>query len=138
MKKYERPVVLVNEELAEGVYAAPSGYSSADCYTIRAEIVQTPALGQECYVIQCNADHVTSHHSTGQCMVITFNQPVTYDTSGGSLYSGNGTNTLEILYGYHNNSEEFGIGLGDLYVKSGEGLAVTDVLLYCNETCEHN
>ncbi len=137
MKKYERPVVLVNEELAEGVYAA-SGYNGGDCYVITAEIKQTPELGRENYTIQCDADHITTHHGTSQLMTISFNQPVTYVWSNGSLDSGDNTNCLKIVYNYHNNGYETGIGLGELFVKSEEGLAITGVVLGCNETCEHN
>ncbi len=134
MKNYEKPIVLVNEELAEGVYAA-SGYNGGDCYSITAEIKQTPEEGRDSYTIQCNADHLAEHHGTSQMMTISFNQPVTYVWSNGSLHSGDGTATLEIVFSYHNNGYETGIGLGELYVKSAEGLAITGVVLSCNETC---
>lgn len=137
MKKYERPVVLVNEELAEGVYAA-SGYNGGECYNITAEIKQTPEEGRDSYTIQCNADHITAHHGTSQMMTISFNIPVTYVWSNGALHSGDGTNCLEIQFSYHNNDIETGIGLGELYVKAGEGLAVTGVVLSCNQTCEQH
>ena len=41
---YEKPIVVVNEDLAEGVYTA-----SGDCYNVSAVIVQTPELGNETY-----------------------------------------------------------------------------------------
>ena len=41
MKDYVKPVVLVNEELAEGVYAA----SGSDCYTVTTNIHQRPETG---------------------------------------------------------------------------------------------
>lgn len=136
MKTYERPIVLATEELAEGVYAA-SGYNNGDCYTVTSEIVQTPQEGQDCFVVQCNANHVpeNQHHSTGQIMQITFNIPVTYSQSGGTLISGDGTNTLLIQYDYHNNGYETGIGLGNLYVKADGALSVTSAILMCNTTC---
>ena len=38
MKKYEKPVVMINEELAEGVYAA----SGATCYLVNSFGCQNP------------------------------------------------------------------------------------------------
>ena len=46
MKKYERPVVMVNEELAEGVYAA------SGCWTSGAENHQTRATGRDNFCFQ--------------------------------------------------------------------------------------
>lgn len=136
MNKYERPVVMINEELAEGVYAA-SGFNNGDCYTVRYTIVQEPEVGQDCYVVQFDADHSPEdqHHSTGQLMQIVFNVPVTYVASNGVLVSGDGTNTLLVKFDYHNNSYETGIGYGNLYVK-GTGVAVESAKLMCNYTCE--
>lgn len=142
MKKYERPVVMVNEELAEGVYAA-SGTGSASCYTVRCNIVQKPETGRETYKIQFNADHnATDHHSTGQVMTINFNVPVEFVSmrSGGegtaTYKSGSGTTTLVIDTTYHNNNPEYGIGLGELEVKTnGAELTTVTASLSCNYTC---
>lgn len=42
MRKYVKPIAVVNSNLAEGVYAA-----SGDCYTVSANITQTPAEGRQ-------------------------------------------------------------------------------------------
>ena len=47
MNTYKKPVVLLNEELSEGVYAA-----SGDCYTCSGKVVQKPATGMLNYVVQ--------------------------------------------------------------------------------------
>lgn len=129
-ENYERPVVLANEELAEGVYAA----SGADCYTVTAYIHQTPETGRGDYRIQVDAVHSADHHGTAQTLVITFNQAVTYKSSSGTLSSGDGTSTLYVDYMYHSEYYD-NIGLGDLVVEADQGLAVTNVYLTCNKTC---
>ncbi len=133
-KNYEKPIVMANEELAEGVYAA-SG-SGSDCYTVTTSIHQTPELGNETYCIQVNATHAATHHSTAQELVLYFNMAVTYVSSNGTLVSGDGTTELHISYSYHNNNSEY-IGLGDVYVQCEDatGLTVTGAQLICNMTC---
>lgn len=135
MKKYERPVVFVNEELAEGVYAAPSGFPGEGCYTVKAAIIQSPELGHDRYCIQLDAEHDASHHAGAQYLVIKFNQPVANATSNGTVRKGNGTSELHIVYSYHANDTEKH-GLGHLYLTSEPGLAIEGTpVLYCNEDC---
>lgn len=135
MKKYERPVIIKNEELAEGVYAA-SGASVADCYSASCSIHQRPENGRGDYRIQMNAVHAAAdgHHSGKQTFIISFNQPVEYVYSNGTLSSGDGTGTLSIDFEYHNNGYD-NIGAGDLVVKSEQGLAITGVSVPCNHDC---
>ena len=64
----------------------------------------------------------------GQILTLNFNQPVTYQSSGGSLQSGDGTSSIKIKYGYWNNRTD-NIGLGDVVVKSNPGLAVTGAVM---------
>lgn len=136
MKNYVKPVVLENEGLAEGVYAA-SGVG--DCYTATATITQTPQEGRDFYVIQVSATHnaADGHHSTGQVLTLSFNQPVTYVGaygSGASLVSGDGTSELQISYSYHANGNE-NLGGDSVEVQSAPGLAVLGATLSCNHTC---
>lgn len=134
-KTYVKPIVVVNPGLTEGIYAA-SGGDSTDCYTCTARIHQTPETGRETYVLQVDADHHASdsHHSGKQVLDITFNQPVTYVSSGGELSGGDGTATLNISYKYHNNGNDH-IGLGNLEVKSEANLSVVSTVLHCNMDC---
>lgn len=129
---YEKPVVTLNKDEAEGVYMA----SGSDCYTVWAYIHQRPETGRESYVIQVNAVHAAGngHHSGEQILTLTFNQPVNYLWSAGTLVGGDGTNEIEIRYNYHNNGND-NIGLGDVYVSSGEGLADPSAVLSCNYDC---
>lgn len=130
MGKYEKPVVLGSDELAEGVYLA----SGSDCYTVTTNIHQTPQEGRGDFRIQVDAVHAADHHGTAQVLVITFNQPVIYKSSNGTLESGDGTGTLRISYSYHNNATDT-VGLGDVVVEANVGLAVTSAVLECNRTC---
>lgn len=131
MKTYEKPYVLVNEELAEGVYAA------SGCYTAEAYIHSTPQEGRGNYLIQLNATHAASdnHHSGMQTLEITFNQPVDYVSSQAQNVFGSGSTRLTLEYNYHSNGYD-NIGLGDVCVTSDAGLAVSGVrCTYCNGDC---
>lgn len=137
MKKYEKPIVLVNEELAEGVYAA-----SGDCYTVSADIVQRPELGKDTYTVQMDGVHGAhdGHHSSERVIKVEFNQVVSHVCSNAACVSGSGTNTLYLTYvqdngSYHNNACE-NLGLGNLEVTAGEGLCINRVsCTYCNGSC---
>ena len=122
-KTYERPIVLANQSLAEGVFLA----SGDSCYSTTAYIHQTPETGRETYKIQFDAHHEADHCSNyNQCLHITFNQPVEYVSSSGTYEGGNGTCTLDIGLSYWNNKSD-NIGNGSLEVKAGDSLAITFV-----------
>lgn len=136
MKNYVKPVMLDNEEVFEGVYAASGAGDGADCYTVTAYIHQTPETGRGDYRIQVNGVHAAAngHHSGEQVLTLSFNQPVEYSSSNGTLVSGSGTATINIKYNYHNNGND-NIGLGDVVVTSDDGLAITGAMLSCNYDC---
>ncbi len=122
MREYAKPVVTVDNGLAEGVYAA----SGAGCYDASAYIHQTPQTGRGDYRIQVNGKHHSDHTKEVQVLTISFNQNVTYVSGGAGLISGNGTATLKVKLGYHQNPTD-NIGFGDLVVTSDAGLAITGV-----------
>ncbi len=76
MKNYEKPVVIANNELAEGVYAA-SG--DGDCWTITVTPDQEyggGSLGGKTFRVKC--EHIGMEHiSLASISTITFNSPVT-------------------------------------------------------------
>lgn len=138
---YKKPFVLLNEELAEGVYAA-SGAGSKDltssdgCFKVTANIHQVPETGRGDYRIQVTANHIPSyanHQSNSQTLVITFNQPVTFKECGAASYvSGNGTTTLTLRrYNWCNGQSE-GVGFGDVIVTSDGGLGLVSVKFTCD------
>lgn len=123
MNNYEKPIVLANSELSEGVYAASGtyGFNNASAY-----IHQDPTAARTDYRLQVDAWQKDGQESNRQTVTLTFNQPVTITQAGGqggNVISGNGTNTVTIEYTYHQNSTE-GFGFGDLYLTSEEGLEV--------------
>lgn len=122
--KYVKPLMMFNDTYAESVYMA------SGCYDVSAYIHQTPENGRETYVIQVNGKHKADpgHTCNGQILTLSFNQPVTYVSSQGSLVGGDGTSTIQIKYSYFNNASD-NIGLGDISVKAGDGLAITGWIL---------
>lgn len=122
MKQYSKPVVSIDNGLAEGVYAA----SGAGCYEASAYIHQTPQTGRGDYRIQVNGRHNADHTKESQVLTISFNQNVTYVSGGAGLISGDGTPTLTIRLSYHQNPTD-NIGLGDLVVTSDAGLSIAGV-----------
>ena len=124
---YKKPTVILDRDVAEGVYAA----SGSDCYTVSAYIHQTPETGRGDYRIQVDARHdAADHNSNKQRLVLSFNQNVEYQGSGGEkvgeLTVGN---TVTIDYSYWNNHTD-NIGAGDVIVTSDPGLAITDAVMY--------
>lgn len=122
MEKYSKPMVIVDQGLAEGVYAD----SGAGCYKASADIHQKPDIGRGDYRIQVNGQHNADHTKEAQTLTISFNQNVTYVSGGAGVIDGNGTPTLRVKLGYHQNPSD-NIGLGDLVVTSDAGLAITGV-----------
>lgn len=86
MNAYEKPVVMVNDELAEGVYAA----SGATCWSITGSSVQNDG---SVHIFEFHATHSTSvqHISNGFTAKITFNYNVAsvYNQQGSASVSGN-------------------------------------------------
>lgn len=122
MREYAKPVVTVDNGLAEGVYAA----SGAGCYDASAYIHQPPQTGRGDYRIQVNGEHHSDHTKKEQVLTISFNQNVTYVSGGADLISGNGTPTLKVKLSYHQNPTD-NIRFGDLVVTADTGLAITGV-----------
>ena len=124
---YIKPIILDSDELSEGVFTDSGNPITSNCYTVFANIHQTPETGRGDYRIQVNAQHSSDHTRDKQLLTVSFNQPVVFkDASGGALIEGNGTNTLKIQYLYHQNPID-NIGLGDLIVEADQGLAITAI-----------
>lgn len=131
IKNYEKPMVFVNDEFAEGVYMA-SGVGSA-CYTASGNITQRPETGRPTYVIQLNGRHdaADGHTNDAQTVTVSFNQAVTFVSCSGRLVSGDGTATIVLAYNYHQNAHD-NIGLGNLEVKSAASLSISGVTISDN------
>ncbi len=133
MKSYAKPVVLANDEVAEGVYAG-----SGDCYTANATMHQEPQTGRYDYRIQVNGDHSAKHHGEEQIVILNFNRPVEYKSSQGTPVVASGM-TIKIKYNYHQNYTDH-IGTGDIIVTSDSAdLALaSDPVIQCNKHCSQH
>ena len=121
MKKYERPVVLVNEDLAEGVYAA----SGKSCWTANGAGKQTAVSSRGDFRFQINGvHHGEERHAASVYITFTFDQMVKeaefcgYPIVSSGLSAGTKIVTFELtnLSGGVNPTENFGGGA--LNVKS--------------------
>lgn len=76
MKNYTKPVVLLNDELAEGVYA-DSGTLSTDCWTIDPVSVQPWSGSHHVFEIRCSHNANVEHISGKTVVTLTFSSPLT-------------------------------------------------------------
>lgn len=122
MVKYSKPMVIVDQGLAEGVYAD----SGAGCYEASAYIHQRPETGRGDFRIQVNGKHNADHTRNAQVLTISFNKNVIYVSGGAGLINGDGTPTLQVKLGYWQNPND-NFGFGDLVVTADEGLEIMGV-----------
>ena len=113
MAKYEKPMVIANDELAEGVFAA------SGCYTVTWNKHQVNQEGRTTLRFQINAAHDASHTCTEQYLTLNFTMPVTYSGSDGTLtYPASSdieTTTIKIKFVKWNNGHDKN-GYGDVTV----------------------
>ncbi|MCR5635282.1 MAG: hypothetical protein K6F90_08200 [Lachnospiraceae bacterium] len=127
MAKYEKPMVIANDELAEGVFAA------SGCYTVTATVHQGDVPGT--YKLQVDGKHNADHTREAQILTVNFNEYVTFISCNGQLVSptdGKESKQIVIKYNYHQNPTD-NIGLGDLVVTTSDrkmptiaGCSITD------------
>lgn len=115
MSSYEKPVLVELDETVEGVYAA------SGCYTVTARIHQQ---ANNIYRIQVDAKHDTTHSCSKQTLFLSFNMPVEYQGSSGTLRGSSAGTQIAIDYSYWNNPKD-NIGLADVTVSAEDGLVIT-------------
>lgn len=98
MKEYVSPVIIANEELSEGVYAA-SG--SADCWTVDAYSVQEYNGSHQVFEVHCVHSNTVEHISSASTVVLTFNYPIVdaYSEFEDTSFSGNTVTIVRTLLG---------------------------------------
>ncbi len=141
MKTYEKPVVIENEDLAEGVFAASgdSG-SSSDCWTVTCDSSQAYVDGV--HVFRIDAYHSTSvvHISSNVTYTIKFNSVVTNAYAENSdfvcSYSGD---TVVISRSQHANAYNSGDHVNFMFKVSAVDQATTTALTPIGVTyvCTH-
>ena len=114
MAKYEKPMVIANDELAEGVFAA------SGCYTVTWKKHQDNQEGRTTLRFQLDAVHDASHTCSEQYLTLNFTMPVKYvGCSNATLVSPASsdieTTVMKIKFTYWNNPDDK-IGLGELTV----------------------
>ena len=78
MKNYVKPIVLENEELAEGIYAASGDVvDGADCWTVEAVSVQEWSGSHHVFEIHCVHNKTAEHISSATTVTLTFSTPLT-------------------------------------------------------------
>ncbi len=82
MKSYVKPIVLANEELAEGVYAASGattadGETSSDCWTVSVTKDQSDAGGYCTFRVAATHSQNVTHISTKTVVTVVFSDTVT-------------------------------------------------------------
>ena len=74
MKNYEKPVILANDELAEGVYL---GSGEPDCWTIDAHVAQEWNGSHKIFEVTIVHSTGLQHISTASNVTLTFNSNIT-------------------------------------------------------------
>ena len=128
MAKYEKPMVIANDELAEGVFAA------SGCYVVTVEKKQTKGEGRQDLRFTVHATHDASHTCSEQYLTISFTKPVEYRSCNGTIVSpadGSASSTLVIKFNYWNNPSD-NIGMGDVVVFGDEDTDYTSASMTDN------
>lgn len=108
MKDYVKPIVLSNEELAEGVYAASGGIPEGDCWTVEAYSVQDWNGSHHVFEVHAVHSNQYKHISTETVVTLTFSQNVVSvgnEKEFPSTYNGN---TVTITRTLHANGYQSG------------------------------
>ena len=131
-KKYEKPMALVNNDLAESVYMA-SGEASNTCYSPTVTPDQTPAPGRNTYTFRIRAPHNGDHTTNQQEVIISFNEPVTFiRAENNQCISGDNSTTLHISCNrFNNGTDNFEFLLEVQAVQEVPNLSVTGCVIVC-------
>lgn len=132
---YQKPVILVNDDLAEGVYAA-SG-SSTDCWEVSGGSVQD--YNGSHHVFEISAKHSTdvTHITTQVVYTFTFSAPVTNAYSESDFVTTFSGSTVTVTRNLHANGYNSGDNVTfKVWVKAADeattkGIALTSISYVC-------
>lgn len=136
MKRYQKPVAIVNEDFSEGVYAA-SG--SADCWTVSAKSVQDSNGSHNVFEVTCKHSSDVQHISSASTVTLTFNSPITDAYSESDFTTSVSGNTVTITRTLHANAYKAGDTVTyKVWVKAAneamtKGLSVTGTSISCTK-----
>ncbi len=77
MTDYEKPVVLANEDVAEGVYTASGAETSTDCWSVGVTSVQDWNGSHHVFEVKCTHSTAVVHISSQTVVNLTFSNSVT-------------------------------------------------------------
>lgn len=141
MKNYEKPVVMINEELAEGVYAA-SGVGgvmgTSDCWDYHIYSVQSWSGDAHVFEIKLTHHLGLEHISAATTLSVTFSAPLTSATAEfSSVFDGASTisATRTLLADAYQDGDlvTYKIWAKAFDQATTEALTVTNVTLTCDK-----
>ena len=94
MKNYVKPIVLANEELAEGVYAASGAVGNANCWTISVRSDQDWNGSHHVFEVTIVHSDTVQHISTESTSVLTFSHALTDAYTESDFSASFGGNTM--------------------------------------------
>ncbi|MBR0430248.1 MAG: hypothetical protein IJK17_09235 [Lachnospiraceae bacterium] len=143
MKTYEKPVVIENEDLAEGVFAASgdSG-SSSDCWSVTAESVQDWSGSHNVYEVHATHSKGVEHITSNVVYTLTFpNATITDAYSEGPNTVSFTTNTVTVTRDLHANGYKSGDDVSfKVWVKSIDEATTKGLTKYpsVSYVCRHD
>lgn len=137
MKRYERPVVMVNEELAEGVYAASGVSGTIDCWDYQIYEVQKWNGSAKIFEVKITHHTGLEHISAATTLGVTFSSPLTKAESEFecSLSGSTVSITRTLLADAYNDGDlvTYKIWATAADQATTEALAITGVTLSCDK-----
>lgn len=130
MTDYEKPAVLANEDVAEGVYAASGTEVTNDCWTVDVTQDQSDAGGYSTYRVAARHTPAVVHISTKTVVTVVFNGPVTRAEYEGFDVAVSG-NTVTLTRESHANAYNSGDNFNSLLKIWPAGLGVTSTGISC-------
>ncbi len=140
MKKYESPIIIENEDLAEGIYANsgvnPDNVDEPQCWTLA--ITKDQVVAHEKWAnYRIHATHIgTVHISTASMVTIVFSQEITSANFEGFGVSINGC-TVTLTREQHGNAYSCNDDYNSLlkvYCNDPESLYVVSSTISCTKT----
>ena len=135
MSEYIKPVVLGNDDLAEGVYAASGSTESTDCWTVDGRSVQSWNGSHNVFEMSAQHSSGVAHITTQVVFTYTFSAPLTDASSEfDSSFSGN---TVVVTRNLHANGYYSGDDVTfKVWVSAGdqaatEALTLTGISYVC-------
>ncbi len=134
MKNYEKPVIVKNDEMTEGIYLA-SGDTTSDCWTVDVTKDQSDAGGYSTFRVNAVHNNAAQHISSKTDVDILFNDTVTKAEFEGFTASVNGS-SVKLTRESHANAYQSGDNFNSLLKIWSPGYKTIGVVS-AGITCTH-